>query len=64
MVLYNDIESAVKVKKQKLNNAHIRNLKIMNVLNALVMILLIMLEKAKMALVGVPSALLIISTPG
>ena len=41
MVLYNDIENAVKVKKQKLNNAHIRNLRIMNVLNALVMILLI-----------------------
>lgn len=46
MVLYNDIENAVKAKKQKLNNAHIRNLRIMNVLNALVMILLIIIDGA------------------
>ncbi len=46
MVLYNDIENAVKAKKQKLNNAHIRNLRIMNVLNAIVMILLIIIDGA------------------
>ena len=44
MVLYDNVDSAIKEKKQKLNNDHIRNLKIMNILNALVMAFLIIID--------------------
>lgn len=44
MALYDNIDSSIKNKKQKLNKSHIRNLKIMNVLNLLVMALLIAID--------------------
>ena len=66
MVLYDNIDNAIKEKKQKLNNNHIRNLKIMNILNALVMAFLIIIDiflLIKGIFTGMPSsvtALLII----
>ncbi|MBQ7641147.1 MAG: InlB B-repeat-containing protein [Acholeplasmatales bacterium] len=66
MVLYDNIDNAIKEKKQKLNNNHIRNLKIMNILNALVMTFLIIIDiflLIKGIFTGMPSsvtALLII----
>jgi hypothetical protein len=44
MALYDNIDNSIKLKKQKLNKSHIRNLKIMNVLNFLVMALLIFID--------------------
>ncbi len=44
MALYDNVDSSIKKRKQKLNNSHIRNLKIMNILNALVMALLILID--------------------
>lgn len=66
MVLYDNIDNAIKENKQKLNNNHIRNLKIMNILNALVMGFLIAIDiflLIKGIFTGMPSsvtALLII----
>lgn len=66
MVLYDNIDNAIKENKQKLNNNHIRNLKIMNILNALVMAFLIIIDiflLIKGIFTGMPSsvtALLII----
>lgn len=44
MALYDNVDSSIKKRKQKLNNSHIRNLKIMNILNALVMAFLILID--------------------
>ena len=59
MVLYDNIDNSIKQKKQKLNNTHIRNLKIMNVLNVLVMSFLIAIDLfllVKGIFTGMPNA--------
>lgn len=63
MALYDNIDNQVKKKKQKLNNRHIRNLKIMNILNALVMAFLIVIDiflLIKGIFTGMPTAVTVL----
>ena len=63
MALYDNVDSSIKQRKQKLNNNHIRNLKIMNILNALVMAFLILIDiflLVKGIFTGMPTAVTVL----